>query len=172
MFEIVTLTPEDLNYPFEEAVYNGCGGVYHGSWSTSAASIEAEGLLPDGSAPVINTVGLLKQACEALHLFSASYFNLAVRVGRRTPTLYLSQTYWYARCYAGNPGGEAMAGALAVADELLATLEDPATLKVHLEGLKLQVDCGEAAPDVLRRFEDGTVEQWVEVARSARRDSR
>jgi len=120
--------PCDWNYPFSKVFYDDPTVVYHGTSSSYAAAIEAEGLVAGVARFPVQVVQELVATCDAVGFRSWAYTtvkglsrgtNLSRTAERR---VYLSANFWFARDYATNTGGETVHNALRLADELLQAL--------------------------------------------------
>src|SRR5262249_54486245 len=123
-----------MTYPFSRALYDDPNIVYHGTSSTFAVRIEAEGLIAGVPRFPIEALRELMHTCDAIGFRSWCYTTIkGLSAGTRLSQpddrcVYLSANFWYARDYATNRGGETVHNALRLTDELLRWLPARAEL--------------------------------------------
>jgi hypothetical protein len=106
--DTVTITnPKDQRFPFGKELWNGPQVVYHGTWSTYSPRIESGGFvhaeLPFNHADIATVM----RAWEAVGILN-SYAKEVFFAGTPGPRSELSMTasFWHARAYATDGGGE------------------------------------------------------------------
>jgi hypothetical protein len=171
LYTVQIQDPRDCHYPFSRALYDDATVVYHGTSSSFAAGLEAEGLVAGVPRIPVRAVQDLVSACDAVGLRSWCYTTvkgLSAGTDLSRPAerwVYLSANFWFARDYATNTGGETIHNAIALADELLQRLrsgvgskeltDNILSIRAHLVGLTAGafpvVYAVRVEPDWLRR---------------------
>jgi hypothetical protein len=129
--------PWDPFYPFAHELYGDELTAYHGTWSTSGASIERYGLRADRLPYRQEDVEALCAACDQFEIAAiAPVAVFAAHYIEGTRPMHLTQDYWKAAYHASLAGGETVFHALRAIGELEAILLDRGRRSAHAEQLK------------------------------------
>jgi hypothetical protein len=100
--------PRSVTFPFGREVFDDRQTLYHGSWSTYCQKIEAIGFMPSDRPFQEGPFKAISRALEAIGIPSDDSMSKAFRVSPpyAYKDLYLTPSFWGARGYATDGGGE------------------------------------------------------------------
>jgi hypothetical protein len=119
-------SPEDRTFPFRRSLFEDPTVVYHGTWSNWSRMIERDGLRR-GAVPFDwRHIATIYEADRSIGRGSQLPMFLGNYPREEPPMhLYFSASFWFARAYATDGGGESIRLALEEADFLDSFLSSP-----------------------------------------------
>jgi len=135
MYTVVVERPADNAYPFSRELFEERSVIYHGTWSTCCPRIESEGLLSGADSLDVWALRDINDAHADLgnEAFFAGfdYFNPFTR-----REVFFTPSFWGARAYATDGGGEVVRKTIEDADRFLRICDNPDTRRELIESRK------------------------------------
>ena len=138
-------SPGDLQFPFGRPIFDNVEIFYHGTTSSFTSKIEEIGWVPNDLPYRMSDVSRLCEIFDSLSfLGSSEHYDMlilqAFSSGNRSnysvlKPISFSGSYWLARNYAGNRGGETIHAIIRAANDFEDLVTNPISLKDHQEKL-------------------------------------
>jgi hypothetical protein len=133
--------PRSVTFPFGREVFDDRRTLYHGSRSTYCQDVEARGFIPSDRPFKEGPFKAISRALEAIGLPSDDSMCKALRISPpyAYKDLYLTPSFWGARGYATDGGGEVVRHAIATAEDFKRICASREGRSAHAEYLKAAI---------------------------------
>ena len=133
--------PGGVSFPFSREVFDDRQALYHGSWSTYCQDVEARGFIPSDRPFKEGPFRAISGALEAIGLPSDDSMCTALRISPpySYKDLFLTPSFWGARGYATDGGGEVVRHALEMAEDFRRICASRASRAARAEYLKAAI---------------------------------